>query len=176
VKIESEVYPMSIFKFQIALEAIMEFTDDKILDAFKKIGTTPPYTDTQVQEFESIRHLIDVFMGKEYPVRIESGEYTYCTMLDKDRMRQNVFDVFESGDRYTIFGRVKRHIPANDEWHPIRAINIIGEYAPDSKKDANDSIIDGLQEFAEETNSEMKPEDLSVRGHTAVIEPIAVYW
>ncbi|MDZ7701831.1 MAG: hypothetical protein U5J98_07030 [Halobacteriales archaeon] len=173
VVITGNVYPMSLLKISMALDAFGQFTGDEFNRALQILGETPiPSSDRE--EIEAISTFIEVISGSEYPIRIETDDNTYCTKLEQSYMRQSVFEAFGDNERYVLLGRVKRHIPGNQEWNPVNALDIMEQYMPD--ENMGEEFMEELRGGVEELNISIEDDDLRVRGHTAVIEPIALYW
>lgn len=173
VKIKGNVHPMSLLKISMALDAFGQFTGDEFNQALRTLGENPvPESDRQ--EMDAINTALEVISGSEYPIRIQTGDNTYCTKLEQTHMRQSVSEAFGDNEQYTLFGRVKRHVPRNQEWNPVNALDIMSRYMPD--QNVGDEFMEDLQEGIGEFNISIKNKDLRVEGHTAVIEPIALYW
>lgn len=173
VKVEGEVCPMSILKFEMALDAFNIFSDKEFNKALQKVGESPMITSTEMEQMNALSRVLERFSGNEYPLRIEASNSTYCTKLHSSNMRQSIFDAFGEREKYVLFGRVKRHVPVGKEWNPIHALNIIEQYVPG---DVGDEFIMGLRDTPDDINISIEDEDIRVKGHTAVIEPIAMYW
>lgn len=174
VKVQGDVYPMAFLKIEIAITAFGQFADSELNDAFRAIGEEPLFGSEEQNEFSALSTIMEYFSGKEYPLRIEGTNGIYCTSLQRDEMRQNIFDAFSGTERFWLFGRVKRHVPGNEEWNPIHALNIIEKYAVE--EDMPEEIQGSLRQSAEKLNISVEREDFRVRGHTAIIEPVAMYW
>ncbi|ELY90875.1 hypothetical protein C484_11646 [Natrialba taiwanensis DSM 12281] len=174
VRIEGNVYPMSLLKFEMAIGAFSEFTGDDIQEAFHAIDQPTPFTKDEERQMEAVGTLMESFTGDMYPLRIESGGSKYCTELKRDFMRQPVFDAFVENEKFTLVGRVKKYVKGNETWNPFLALNIIDKYV--SEEESVEEFQDDFKESGEELNISIKDEDFEVQGHTAVIEPIAVYW
>lgn len=173
VKIEGEVHPMSMLKIAMALDAFGLFTDDEFNQALQKLGETP-IPSAQREQMDAVSTILEVFSGNEYPLRIETNDSTYCTALKQSHMRQSVFEAFSDNETYVLFGRVKRHVPGDEEWNPIHALDVMEQYMPE--ENIGEEFIQDLRSGVDELNISIKDKDMRVRGHTAVIEPIAMYW
>lgn len=173
VKIKGDVHPMSLLKISMAIDAIGQFTGDEFNKALRSLGETP-VSETSRQKMDAITTAIEVISGSEYPIRIQTSDNTYCTKLEQTHMRQSVSEAFGDNQKYTLFGRVKRHVTRNQEWNPVNALDIMSQYMPE--ENLGDEFMKGLQQGVDEINISIKNNDLHVEGHTAVIEPIALYW
>lgn len=173
VKVEGKVQPMSMLKIAMAFDAIELFADDDFNQALRTIGESLT-TETEREEFAAVNTIVDMFSGNEYPLRIETGDDIYCTSLEQQYMRQSVFEAFNDNLEYELFGRVKQHIPGDQEWNPVHALKILEQYT--TEEDLSEEFIDDLRSGVEDFDISIKDEDMQVRGHTAVIEPIAMYW
>ena len=174
VKVKGNVYPMFFLKFKIALNSFKHFMDPEFNKKIQSIEENSLYSSKEQEEFNAVSTMIDRFSGGVYPIRIEGEQGTYCTELNSEYMRQNVFDVFMENESFWLFGRVKRHVPKNKEWTPIHAIDALQKYSPE--ENGNGDIQQALQQYARKFNISMEDDDFKVKGHTAVIEPISMYW
>lgn len=174
IRVEGEAYPMSILKFGLAFEAFSTFADEEFNEALRKIGESSVVSEQEMDEIESISTLLKHMSGNEYPLRIECSELTYCTKLQETNMRKSALEAFKEEEKYELFGRVKRHVPANNEWNPVYALDILEKYMPFDGM--GDEFLEGIRNATEHIDISIEEEDMKVRGHTAVIEPIAMYW
>lgn len=175
VKIEAELRPMSIFKIEIAVEAIRNLASKEMRESLKTVGQQPPYKQQEIEEMDAVSTLMEQFLGSRIPLRLETEEETYCTSLNRQSMRVAPTSAFVGNTNFTVFGRVNRRISRNDSWDPIESINIISRYLPDSESSVEE-FRDEIREIAQDLNVPMGSEDFSVSGRSAVIDPIAVYW
>ena len=173
VKVTGNVYPMSLLKISMALDAFSQFTGDEFNQAIQTLGESP-ISSSDRNAMEAISTLIKVISGSEYPIRIETDDNTYCTKLKHSHMRQSIFEAFRENEQYVLLGRVKRHIPRNQEWNPVNALDIMERYMPE--ENIGEEFVQELREGVEELNISIEDNELRVRGHTAVVEPIALYW
>lgn len=173
VEVTGNVYPMSLLKISMALDAFSQFTGDEFNQALQTLGESP-ISSSDRDAMEAISTFIRVISGSEYPIRIETDDNTYCTKLEHSHMRQSVFEAFRDNEQYVLLGRVKRHIPRNREWNPVNALDIMEQYMPE--ENIGEEFVQELREGVEELNISIEDNELRVRGHTAVVEPIALYW
>lgn len=173
VRINGTVHPMSTLKFEMALSAFNIFTDEEFNENLRKLGEDPVVTQTEADQMKAIIDVMKRVSRKQYPLRIELDDMTYCTTLHDANMRQSIHDAFGENQEYVLFGRVKRHVPGDEEWKPVNALNIIEKYIPG---DVGDEFMKGLRDSPDDIQISIKNKDLAVQGHTAVIDPIAMYW
>lgn len=103
VKITGNVYPMSLLKVSTAIDAFRLFTGKEFNQALDQLGESPiPQSERGMMD--ALSKVIDVFSGSQYPIRIETDEYTYCTKLEQQHMRQSAFEAFGemSSIRYSV--------------------------------------------------------------------------
>ncbi|WP_435115834.1 DUF6414 family protein [Halolamina sp. C58] len=173
VKITGDVLPMSLLKFEMAIDAFRRLSDEDLNQALKVLGEGTMVSETQRKKFDAFSTVIEGFSG-EYPIRLKTGDYTYCTELERKNMRQSVFDVFGRTEEYQLFGRVKRHIPVSQSWEPINVLDILERY--NLEEGTSEGFIEDMRQGAEDLGITIHDEDIRVKGHTAEIEPIAMYW
>ncbi|MFC5134268.1 MULTISPECIES: DUF6414 family protein [Haloferacaceae] len=175
VKIEAEVYPMSIFKIQIAVEAFQTLANDNLKNSLQTLNQEAPYQEQEINEMEALSTMVKEFLGSKMPLRLETDEEVYCTSLKQNGMRTPARRAFLENTNFTVFGRVNRCIPRNDRWDPIDAMNIASRFLPEGE-DSVENFRDDVRNVSNKLNISMGNEDFFVKGRTAVIDPIAVYW
>jgi len=174
VKVEGEFHPMALLKFDMAIDAFGLFLDDEFNEGLKQFGSDPVFEPGQKEQFRIFGDIIEKFSGNEYPVRVETDGNQYCIPLERSNMRKSVYEAFQEKQEYTVYGRVERHIPGNEEWQPVHALDVLSEYTNEENKAKE--FLDDMEESAEQMNISLTDDDKRVRGHTAVVDPIAIYW
>lgn len=174
VKISGDFHPMALLKFDMALDAFETFIDEEFNEMLRELGSQTMASPQQADQIRSFKKVIEKFSGNEFPVRIERGDDQYCVPLQRSKMRESIYDAFQETQEYTMYGRVKRHIPANEQWQPVHALDVISQYGSDDGQ--AEEFLNDMEENAEDLHISIQEKDKSVRGHTAVIDPIAIYW
>jgi len=174
VKITGEFHPMALLKFDMALDAFGIFMGQEFNEGLKELGSDPVFQPEQEKQFQTFGDIIEKFSGNEYPVRVENDGNQYCIPLERSNMRTSVYEAFQETTEYTVYGRVERHIPGNEEWQPVHALDVLSEYTQEEGKAKE--FLDDMEDSAEQMNISISEDDKRVRGHTAVVDPIAIYW
>ncbi len=174
VKIKGEFHPMALLKFDMALDAFGIFLDEEFNEGLQELGSNAMFQPEQKEQLRLFGDIIKKFSGNEYPVRVETNGNQYCIPLERPNMRTSVYEAFQETQEYTVYGRVERHIPGNKEWQPVHALDILSEYTNEEGKAKE--FLDDMEDSAEQMNISISDKDKRVRGHTAVVDPIAIYW
>jgi hypothetical protein len=205
VRISGKFNPMSLYKIEIAVTALLDLVDEETMQSVSETdfgeesdvdseipdpeevpGSREASDDSDdneaIQALYRLGHLFEdlagELIGDSVPIRIDynaggEDEYSVVTLLDRDKFDIPHIEAFFEEKEYVIFGRVDERIPRNEEWDPVRASNIFGQYFQD--EDPND-FQDDWEEAAESMGLSLESDDLVVPGRSLVIYPIAVYW
>lgn len=174
VKLEGEVSPMSLFRFEIAAEAIELISSEtesamSALDSQEEVNSGNALEATQ-----AFSQFAKNITGERVPLRVDTPQSSFGISLKRDQMRVEKSHAFAQTRRYTIFGRVEQIISKNDVWHPIDVIRLANAFS--SGNIGIDELYNSLKQSANEIDITLDDYDLMIDGPTAVIYPFAVYW
>lgn len=202
VAVEGIVSPLSLYRFEIAQDAVITMGDSTIAaeksienlrDVLKEHGLEEELEEDQpddpisepvgVREARTdvTRTFVSVskgLTGSGVPVRLDSemefGGSSYGAVLDRDQLRVPEERAFFEPRKYTIFGRVESKVSEGKEWDPIDTTRVVESFATDDV--GISEFVDMIVNVAQENKIEMKDEHLSIDGPATIIDPLAVYW
>jgi len=174
IRVDGEAHPMALLKLEMAIDAFSVFSDEDFNSALNTVGESSMISPSEREQMEAVAKVLNKLSNGEHAIRLESDEHTYCTQLRGSMMRESVYDAFAERDKYVLVGRVKRHIPGNEAWNPVNALDVLNRYIPG--ENPGGEFVDGISEMSEDIDISIEDKDVEVRGHTALVEPIAIYW
>lgn len=174
VRINGKARPMSLFKFEVGIQTVRNLLNTKMQNSLAQLEGAEDMDSVGVDELETIQDLVQQLTGDKLPLKMETESGSYGIALERGNMRVSAAKAFLEEQDYTLFGRVKRRILGDDSWDPIQATSVINRYMPQDS--TSEEMRNGLEEVANETNIQIGPEDWELSGHTATIQPIAMYW
>lgn len=174
VRITGDAIPMSLFKFETAVRAMRELINAQTKQSIEQVGGEQEIGADDLDSLDELQDLLEIFIGNEVPIRIDTGEFQYGASLDRSQMRVLPQKAFLDEDEYVIIGRAKKRIGSSSTWDPAVATSLITQYMDDES--ASEEMRSGLEEAAGQLNMSMEDSDWELPGHSAVIHPIAVFW
>jgi len=175
VRIEGNARPMSLFKFEVAIKTIRSLANQDVQASLDELDTEEEGFDPHMLEQLGIfEETIEKYTGDKIPLRFEGDDFVYAASLDRSKMRTDPPSTFVDEEEFKLIGRVERRVLGNDSWDPILATSVMNRYFPDEA--SSEEMRESLEEMSEEMNIQTQDEDWELEGHTAVIQPIAVFW
>jgi hypothetical protein len=204
VAVEGVVSPMSLFRFEIAQDAVITLTNAAIAarkqnDKFQSVveshglsgeieGSEEPNEakaeepmDIQEARADVTSAFVDIseaITGDGVPIRID-GKHgfegnSYAAVLDRTQLRVPTERAFYKPRKYTIFGRVEEQVPEGSQWDPVDTTRVADSFA--SEDIGIDEFFEVIVEVAESNEIEMRDEHITIDGPATIIDPLAVYW
>jgi len=173
VRIEGNARPMSLFKYEVAIKTIRLLANQDTQSALENIDDNEGFDPVQIKQLEKSEEAIEKFTGDTIPLRFDCGEFVYGASLDREKMRVDASSAFIDEPEFTMIGRVEQRILGDSTWDPILATNVIRRYFPEENPE---EFRRELEADEDELNVETEDDDWELQGHTATIQPIAVFW
>jgi len=176
VRIEGEVVPMSLFKFETALNAMKKLFNMEVKESMDQLDEETPeeLNELAISQLDAFRGLLEKFTGDTIPMRIETDDWYYGVPLDRDKMRVPPANTFVEKREFTLIGRVDERLISDDTWDPIMATNVMDQYFPG--EDGPQEMREQLEAASEEVNMDIGEQDWQLSGHSAIIHPLAMFW
>lgn len=175
VRIEGDTIPMSLFKFEVAIKTIRRILNTGTQEALDELDEDDEDVDIDdVDDLPVIEKLIEEFTGEKVPLRMVTDDWSYGVPLDRENMKIAPAEAFLEEQEYTLIGRAERQVLSGDQWDPILATSVLQRYLPGTE--ATTELRQQLEEIAREMNMAIEDEDWVLKGHTAIIHPIAMFW
>ena len=199
VRLNGDFKPMSLYKIEIAINALFDLIDQETAESVAEMdlteekednselieGDIPGGRDTGEDQDDKkalaalyqvggiFKDLAEELIGDEVPLRIEYDNGSAVSLLSRSEFEIPHQEAFFETKEYVIFGRVEERISRNTEWDPIRASNIMAKYFDNQDPSEN---REDWKETAEGIGIPMQSDDLLIEDRALVVHPIALYW
>lgn len=178
VEVSGKLKPMSLFKFEIAIKAILDIMDNETRESLEELDFEEQQgeelSEEDIEELKNVLQLIRRFSGDKIPLRLDVDGHPFGISLDRNHMRSNPARVFFEDREYTIFGRVESLIQGGEQWDPAAVTDILDTYMP--QEGTGDEMRTVLKQVSRELNMPMSDEDFIIESPGSVVHPIAVHW
>lgn len=173
VSVTGSVSPMSLYRFEITTGAI-ETMSVETQRAMKAIEGAPEVDTQEAEATEAFLQLARNITGERVPLRIDTKDNSYGTVLKRDRLRVPQSHAFAQKRKYTLFGRVEEVVEEDSHWNPIDLLRLADAFSDGDL--GIGEFNEMLKSVAKEQEVTMTDDHISISGPTKIIYPIAMYW
>lgn len=177
IEVSGKLEPMSLFKFEIAIKAILDILDNETRESLEELDIEEQEEELSEEDIEELKNILQViqrFSGDKLPLRIGIDEYPFGISIDRGHMRNNPARVFFEEREYTVFGRIENSIQETEHWDPAAVTDILDTYMP--QEQTGEEFRTVLKQVSSEINIAMDNEDFIIEPPGSIIYPIAIFW